>query len=245
MQGMQCRQCGGANPLEATFCSHCGANLAACPRCGAELGDRSNSFCAKCGAGLYTPQSQQLTIPHVDNTLAWTLAFAPMLGVLAAIALIPVDVSLATVAGVAAFAVNVVLSVLDERRLKRSGAIGDKSLVGWALFLIPVYLYKRARILRQSAAIPVVWCVCFVGSFAVEASLPGIIGVPIDSARAESVIESGILSQTGFSVSVQCPSHVIAKPGNSFQCIASGAGLRAIVNVQVQNSNGDIIWQVQ
>lgn len=245
MREVVCRHCGQSNVPQAKFCSSCGESLGVCSKCGSELRDSAAAFCNNCGTALASPSEQSLHLRRVDNSLAWALAFAPLLGVVAAIALSSINSSLVAASGLAALTINVLLSFIDERMLKKAGVLGKESLLGWAVILIPVYLYKRSQLLEQTRAIPIIWCACFICAVAADVLVPSLYGVPIDSARLEAKIAAGIQEQSGLSVTVQCPSNVMAKPGTSFQCIASGDGSRAVVNVQVQNSQGDVVWQVQ
>lgn len=111
-----------------------------------------------------------LTGQHVSNTLVWVLAFAPILGFMleafvsgivsggnehrAMRALFDGDFFYITVA------LNILLSVFDEKRLKKAGNNTDK-FKGW-VWLVPVYLYQRAKNLRQSLSYFIVWIVSFV-----------------------------------------------------------------------------------
>src|SRR5579872_4334796 len=74
---LACRNCGRVNSPRAKFCSTCGSSLVDCPRCGIELQDTAGAFCNNCGAALVTPPGSNSQARRVDNTLAWTIAFAP------------------------------------------------------------------------------------------------------------------------------------------------------------------------
>lgn len=57
-------------------------------------------------------------------------------------------------------ALNVGLSYFDEGRLNRAGYdTGKFKAMAW---LVPVYLYKRAKALNQSLGYFIVWMACFV-----------------------------------------------------------------------------------
>ncbi len=56
-------------------------------------------------------------------------------------------------------ALNIGFSSLDEKRLQKAGH--DTSRMG-SSWIVPVYLFKRSRILKQSSAYFVVWIVCIV-----------------------------------------------------------------------------------
>jgi hypothetical protein len=86
----------------------------------------------------------------VSNVLIWILAFIPAIGALFEF-------------GTLLFLVlNILLCILDEKNLKKAG-YNTESL--GSVWLIPVYLYKRARYLKHSLAYFIVWCVAFGLSF--------------------------------------------------------------------------------
>ena len=100
-----------------------------------------------------------LTGKAVNNTIIWILAFAPLIGVFltgffSVILKIPVS-SLWFVTLI----LNLLLCMIDERKLKKAGH--DTWKMGTAWF-IPVYLYKRASILKQSKAYFAVWIIVFI-----------------------------------------------------------------------------------
>jgi hypothetical protein len=55
---------------------------------------------------------------------------------------------------------NIALAFFDEKRLKNAGHNTDK-FKGW-VWLVPVYLYQRAKATKQNLAYFIVWIVCFV-----------------------------------------------------------------------------------
>lgn len=151
--------------------------MAYCRGCGKQLHDTA-SFCPHCGAPQATtgPAVEARTLHSVSiqssNTIVWILAFAPIIGAILesmlAAALAPDSDFAGLAAEVALKAgtywwitllLNVLLSVLDDQRLKRAGV--DTSTFGRLAFLVPVYLWKRAKALNQSPAYFWVWIVCF------------------------------------------------------------------------------------
>ncbi|MFK2900196.1 DUF4339 domain-containing protein [Dyella jejuensis] len=105
---------------------------------------------------------------HINNTLIWVLAFAPILGMLLEniIAHTLNDGGMADAAFHAnsywfvTLALNIGLSYLDEHRLKRAGWDTSR-FSGWT-WLVPVYLFQRAKNLNQGKAYFITWIVCFV-----------------------------------------------------------------------------------
>lgn len=99
-----------------------------------------------------------LTGGAVKNDLVWVLAFAPIIGLF-------LEGFASGLTGIAidslwfiTLLLNVGLSTADEKRLVAAGH--DTSQMG-ASWLVPVYLYKRAEVLRQPQAYFWVWCALF------------------------------------------------------------------------------------
>ncbi len=105
---------------------------------------------------------------QINNTLVWVLAFAPLIGYLlewfvagamhgnlgAAIAMRNSKYWFITLG------LNIALAYFDEKRLKKAGHNTDK-FKGW-VWIVPVYLYQRAKQTKQNLAYFIVWIVCFV-----------------------------------------------------------------------------------
>lgn len=116
-----------------------------------------------------------LTGEHVSNSLAWVLAFAPIIGLFlqyfVAGVVHPNNVYLAESEVLEGnywyitLILNIVLSVWDEKRLKKAGT-NTKAFRGW-LWLLPVYLFQRAKALKQNQAYFTGWIICFVISIAI------------------------------------------------------------------------------
>ena len=110
-----------------------------------------------------------LTGTNVNNTLVWVLAFAPFLGlflegVIAMIVYGDEDWAMEAVYAGQFFyitiALNILLCVLDEKRLQKAGH-NTRAFKGW-VWLVPVYLYQRAKHLKHNLAYFIVWICCFV-----------------------------------------------------------------------------------
>lgn len=99
-----------------------------------------------------------LTGAAISNTLIWWLAFAPLLGIFIAGFLAG-----ATHKNISDFwwttlVLNLALSMADERKLKRAGHDTEKMGGAW---IVPVYMFKRAQVLKQNNAYFIVWLVLF------------------------------------------------------------------------------------
>lgn len=111
---------------------------------------------------------------HVNNTIVWVLAFAPLIGFLFEV-FVSFMIDGSGDAGAAAIdndkywyitlALNIGLSYFDEKRLGQAG--WDTSKFKGMTWLVPVYLFKRAKVLNQSLAYFIVWLACFAISMAI------------------------------------------------------------------------------
>ncbi|MEW2082360.1 DUF4333 domain-containing protein [Streptomyces sp. NPDC005283] len=194
---------------------------------------------------LYAPHvmGQPPQSVSVDNSFAWALAFAPLLLVLIDGLFAATGAGFSAVpAFLAAIGLNVGLSLADHRRVR---ATGQELPAALAALLVPVYLFLRQARLRQNYAIPIVWCVTFLASLGGSGIIENTIGVAIDTGVVERQIEQGVQNKLGTAVTVQCPSSVTVRTGESFQCVVQASdGSSAIAKVTIQNSQGDFVWQV-
>ena len=110
-----------------------------------------------------------LTGRSVGNSIVWTLAFAPLIGNLIEWVIAGV-IHQGNVHAIQAamknspywlvtLALNIALSMLDEKRLQNAGH-DTSSFKGWT-WVVPVYLYQRAKTTRQNLAYFIVWITCF------------------------------------------------------------------------------------
>ena len=121
------------------------------------------------GAHLQQAGPPPLSGSHVNNNITWTLAIAPIIGlfleyfVAGAVTSNEYAAEEAVSGGKYWFitlALNVALSYVDEMRLKAAGH--DTSKFRGVTWLVPVYLYQRAKHLRQTPSYFWVWIACFV-----------------------------------------------------------------------------------
>lgn len=168
---MKCGKCGATDvPEGAAFCTYCGASTAPAYTAPASAagtpapgeanpsGNPINNLIAKAqGAGA-----------RVDDRLVWLLAVMPLLGEIVehfVAGMIYGDTLTAVVAARGGhfwwvtLAINIALCWKDEKNLRQSGV--DTSTFGKMIWLIPVYLYQRAKALNHSLAYFITWCVCF------------------------------------------------------------------------------------
>jgi hypothetical protein len=71
-------------------------------------------------------------------------------------------------------------------------------------------------------------------------------GVSLDVSRVEAMIEDGVLDQGGISVIATCPDPMVGVVGETLTCsIEDEYGDTELVDVTIQNANGDVVWQVR
>lgn len=113
----------------------------------------------------------------VNNTLVWTLALAPIAYLFLDAAILDYQIAnpyqdnsiVAALSWVIPIAANAALCLLDERQLKRAG-YDSASLTFFALLLAPVYLFVRAKRLRQTPTYGFAWIASFVVSILLRAA---------------------------------------------------------------------------
>ncbi|AFS78520.1 hypothetical protein Curi_c15110 [Gottschalkia acidurici 9a] len=106
----------------------------------------------------------------VDNTLAWTLAFLPiMIMILCLIYILIFDTN--SISGkllrFSIISINLSLCILDERKLKKLG-YDTENLLLWILCFTPAYLFEREDILDQKRSYSIIhiigWMVLIITS---------------------------------------------------------------------------------
>lgn len=107
---------------------------------------------------LLSESPPPLTGDAINNSLVWVLAFAPLIGVVAAHFLAELARTSAGYFWWITLALNIALSIFDEKRLQAAGYNTAKMGSAW---LVPVYLFKRAKVLNQNNAYFIVWIAAF------------------------------------------------------------------------------------
>lgn len=84
------------------------------------------------------------------------------------------------------------------------------------------------------------------GSLTSCSTVDQITGVDLDVARVEQTIEEGVLDQADIYVTATCPDPMAGQVGDTRTCsIEDDYGDVELVDITIQNDNGDIIWQVR
>lgn len=139
-----------------------------------------------------------LTGKHISNSVIWILAFAPILGYFVECfvagfayhgnesrALRAVDSGqfIYITAGL-----NLLLSVWDENRLQKAGINTDRFKV-W-VWLVPVYIYQRARILQHNLAYFITWMICLIFIIIIRMDSTNVVESPNNEWSPQSIEEA-------------------------------------------------------
>lgn len=142
----QCVRCAAVNPFGSQFCTKCAMPLNGIP-----------------GAPTYMPrmQSQAMTL---QNQFAWLLALTPIFyTVFDLIMWQNFNVAPGNISWLIYFGFNTLLAKLDERELERCGV----DLQFWlGAFIVPYYLWKRAKLTDGNQAYLIVWVVSMLVNLA-------------------------------------------------------------------------------
>lgn len=180
------------------------------------------------------------TTPRVDNSFAWTLAFAPLIFVLLDVILLQAGVSPSTgFAWLIPLAINAGLAAADSVRLK---SLGCRVSTARAVVITPAYLIERSWKLGGPWAIPIIWFVTFLMYLASSSLVAGLGGVELDENLVETAIEDWARDLGSTRVDVDCPSNLIIPVDGSFNCSVTQSAGTYTVQVTVTNEQGYIEW---
>jgi hypothetical protein len=71
-------------------------------------------------------------------------------------------------------------------------------------------------------------------------------GDEIDTYKVEQRIARAVENRTGVILAtVDCPDGIKAEPGREFQCIVHVGKAKAIAHVQIQNDQGELVWEIR
>ena len=155
--------------MKNVFCPECGLQASSytiiCNRCSYPIGNRINGTLLN--PISFTQNPTYYNKVNVNNTIVWLIAIAPIFqsffqgfvyGFVNSLSYNR-NYSFGTFFWVA-FIINSVLCYWDINKLKESGI--DTSKIKNDYWLVPVYLYKRAKLLNQELSYFIVWIVTFI-----------------------------------------------------------------------------------
>ncbi len=126
----------------------------------------------------------------INNTLVWILAFMPILGTVLEYIIVGALGIYTTSIWVITVAFNIMLCMSDEMMLRKAGYSNVNRIV-WTVFIIPIYLFSRAKLLKQHNTYAIVWCITFLVLIFSPQVISQITGV--GNPAAISVVQDGTL----------------------------------------------------
>jgi GYF domain 2 len=114
----------------------------------------------------------------VNNSIVWFVAFIPLVVAIAEVILTPqyyVELHIVTAPKVQIpwfiiWPINAALCLWDDRILRKAG-YSTKAMAWFAVLLVPVYLFMRAKKLKQRPYYGFVWIACFAIGLLADAGL--------------------------------------------------------------------------
>ncbi|SDR72614.1 protein of unknown function [Halopseudomonas litoralis] len=94
----------------------------------------------------------------IDNKFMWVLVTVPIIGVI-------IDLIAGTVLFLPSIIANIALCMLDEKKLKAAGHAAPEH---WSVFIVPVYIWKRAALLKHKKHYFGAWVAAFVLSILID-----------------------------------------------------------------------------
>ena len=98
----------------------------------------------------------EYTVASASNLIIWILALSPIVGIffeLTGFVLLGLPVPI--LPDIAVIALSIYFGYADQKKLKAIGHDTSKMGPPW---LVPIYLFKRARILKHKLSYLIVWC---------------------------------------------------------------------------------------
>lgn len=106
-------------------------------------------------AEYFTPTDSTIPPPlageDIDNKFMWLLVSVPIIGVI-------IDLIAGTTLMFPSIIANVALCMLDEKKLKSAG---HETPVHWSVFIVPIYLWKRTKLLSHQKHYFSAWVAVF------------------------------------------------------------------------------------
>lgn len=87
----------------------------------------------------------------IDNKFMWILVTIPIIGAI-------IDLIAGTILFLPSIIANIALCMLDEKKLK---AAGHSAPVHWSVFIVPIYIWKRATLLSHKKHYFCAWVAAF------------------------------------------------------------------------------------
>ena len=186
------------------------------------------------------PSTSTIRKPKIDDSMAWLMAFVPLMGEIVERAINPLIVGDPTYGIIFSYLlVYLVLLIADDKRIRATGQKGPG--IGW-IVLIPVYLWRRAVILKHKPSYFWVWIVAFSipllldnGTFLFGSNFPASLSIssPFDSAEVKQV-KGGTMEL--------CPAHTVEQMVNGFMGSPTWKSGKTAEGQLFVNVNGGITY---
>lgn len=98
---------------------------------------------------------------EIDNSLIWIVSFSPLLTLFLRILLLSTYGYLFSFLSICIGLASITICIIDEERIKKSGYDTKETLL-WAILFIPVYLFRRAYIFKQSMGYAFTWLALYL-----------------------------------------------------------------------------------
>lgn len=129
-----------------------------CRGCGKEIHESAQA-CPHCGA----LQQAKSVSNEWGNPMAWVIACAPLIGAFAEELVSGIFNYGGELLFIVSMGINIFLCDKDEKELAKRGI--DTSQLG-NVWLVPIYLFNRAKVLNEKVGYPILWCVLFTAQLA-------------------------------------------------------------------------------
>lgn len=97
---------------------------------------------------------------EIDNSYVWSVAFMPLSCLVLKMLFINSSRYTALFISFCIGLISIVICIVDERTAKKSG-YDTKELLLWAILFIPVYLFRRAYLFKQSMGYAITWLISY------------------------------------------------------------------------------------
>jgi hypothetical protein len=98
----------------------------------------------------------EYTVPTAGNQTIWILALSPIVGIFFELTgFVLIGLPIPILPDVVVLALSIALGYADQKKLRAIGY--DTSKIG-SPWLVPIYLFKRARLLKHPLSYFIVWC---------------------------------------------------------------------------------------
>ena len=107
-------------------------------------------------SNLESDSPPEHTVAPAINLIIWILALSPIVGIfLDLTGFVLIGLPIPILPDVVVLALSIYFGYVDQKKLKAIGHDTSKMGPPW---LVPIYLFKRARILKHKLTYLIVWC---------------------------------------------------------------------------------------